>query len=197
MLLAVLGAILLFMGLPITIVIVIVSSIKEKRVSRTWFSIPIVFGISLFLIIAGATISDTDNETGGTDEKIVVEKEEIKKENLLEFEKNGVSVKYLEHKISGNDLYVYFEMTNESNENITFDYSYSVKAFQDGIELEQNYIYDCDEEENGSKEIQPGATITVAEVFKLNNMESNVEVDIEYWISFSGEKLLEFVIELK
>ena len=117
------------------------------------------------------------------------------------FEYLDCNIKFLEGKVKENNrgdkcLYVYFEFTNNSDENQSFDYLVDCQAFQNGIEVETNYIYDCDEERNGSKEIQPGASITVAEVFEIGDNTQNVILEIRPFSIWSDRLLFEKEIQI-
>lgn len=124
-----------------------------------------------------------------------------KKEKANTFTYADVKIKYLKSEIGYNSidekcLYVYFEMTNNSDENYAFSYLVSCKAFQNGIELDINYVYDCEEEKNGSKEIQPGATITVAEVFEIGDNTEDVTVEARPFNIWSDRLLFEKEIQI-
>lgn len=126
-------------------------------------------------------------------------KEQEEKANTFKYA--DVKMKYLKSEINYNSLdekclYVYFEMTNNSDENQAFDYLVSCKAFQNGIEIDENYIYDCEEEENGSKEIQPGATITVAEVFEIGDSTESVTLEVRPFNIWSDKLLFEKEIQI-
>lgn len=129
-------------------------------------------------------------------------KEQAKKEEKANiFTYADVKIKYLKSEIGYNSidekcLYVYFEMTNNSDENYAFSYLVSCQAFQNGIELDSNYVYDCEEEENGAKEIQPGATIAVAEVFKIGDNTEDVTVEVRPFNIWSDRLLFEKKIQI-
>jgi hypothetical protein len=94
-------------------------------------------------------------------------------------------------------LFVYFEFTNNSDKAETFDYKFDVVAFQNGIEADVNYYYDCEEEENTEKEIQPGTTILVAKVFELKNTVDPITIEIRPFVSIDNKKIIDFEIILE
>lgn len=111
-------------------------------------------------------------------------------------------LKYSNSEVKINDygeesLYVYFEFTNNSDESKAFYYNFDVVAFQNGVEAVENYFYDCEEERNTEKEIQPGTTIVVAEVFELKNVVDPVTIEIRPFISVDNEKIIDFEINLQ
>ncbi len=118
-----------------------------------------------------------------------------------EFDYDDMHVKYLSHEITENMsgdmcIAIYYEFTNNSNENKMFDTEFSDKAFQDGVELDFSIFHVNDASKNSSREIQPGVTVTVASGFVLNN-DGNVTLQVEPWISFSGERLMEIELSVK
>lgn len=87
---------------------------------------------------------------------------------------------------------VAFEFTNNSEDTVAFDGATLARAYQDGVELEQNFGVDEDEDKevaNTSKNVRPGATVTCALCWEIENTDSAIEVEIEEWLSDSGESL--------
>lgn len=124
-----------------------------------------------------------------------------RKKDVNVFEYADIAMEYLKSEIDYDSsdekcLYVYFEMTNNSDENQAFSYLVTCKAFQNGIELDGNYVYDCDEEKNGSKEIQPGASVIVAEVFELDDDTENVTLEVRPFNVWSDRLLFEKEIRI-
>lgn len=121
--------------------------------------------------------------------------------NGLEFSYDDTHVKYLKHEVVENMtgdkcLAVYYEFTNNSEENQTFIYLFNDKAFQNGVELDGSLFHVNDDSKNSSREIQPGTTVVVVSGFVLGDESSDVTLQIEPWISFSNEKLLELDLSL-
>lgn len=170
---------------------------SQRDVKQTIFK---VIGIYLLICFVGMILVRQNDE--GEKEKDVLqdsvsqEETEQVSEEVSTFEYADITMKYLKSEIVYNAidekcLFVYFEMTNDSDENQAFSYLVTCKAFQNGIELDTNYIYDSDEERNGSKEIQPGATITVAEVFELGDSTDNVTLEVRPFNIWSDRLLFE------
>ena len=138
-----------------------------------------------------------DAETDSNSITIEFNKEEkvTKEENGFAY--NEILIKYKKYEVTDGFLYVYFDMTNNTEENVQFNYSFDVIGWQDGIELETNYFFDCEEEQNAQKEIKPGVTLTVAEVFKLRNESSDATIEFRPWASYKETTLFEFNIEIK
>lgn len=178
------------------------------QLNKKLIFIPILFIIIILLILSSnATSSETDkdasmNEIKSTEAKTVnepdseqVEEPEIvaeKEEFTDEFTYRDMTVKYLKHEIVVDDidqtvLVVYYDFTNNSDENKTFDYSFDDTCFQNGVEVERSLWHVNDESHNSGKEIQPDTTITVASSFVLGESRDAIELEITPWI---GDKML-------
>lgn len=166
---------------------------KTKRHETAWGAL-VICGIMAVLAFNLGKYIDKD-ETKTT--KVNQSTEATTKDDTIDFEYADLYVKFLESEIKDGQLYVYFEMTNNSDENDSFGYTFNTKAFQNGVELETDYVYSSDEERNADKEIQPGATIKLAEVFELSDNTSKVTIEVEPLITFTGNELIKFDIELK
>lgn len=139
--------------------------------------------------------SDEDAEI--TQEKIIAK--EKKKSSNKSFTYNDLYVKFVEAKIeddySGEEcLVLYFDYTNNSDENESFLYSFTVRAFQNGVELDNSYFHVNDETKNKEREIQPGTSVRVATNFAIGEDRSPVDVEVTPWISFNDEVLANFTI---
>lgn len=160
-----------------------------------------IIGVYIIVCVVGAILVNTSsNEKDDDSSNLTVSSENNSSGNDC-FEYADTSIRYLKSEIAHNSinekcLFVYFEMTNNSDENQAFDYLVSCKAFQNGIELDENYIYDCEEEKSGSKEIQPGATITVAEVFELGDGTGSVTIEVRPFNIWSDRLLFEKEIQI-
>lgn len=196
------GLFLLFITLPLSIITTIVSAIKKRKILVPVICIPVSFIVGILFLIVGAVISpesdesttnneiesvETDNES---DPEIAEEPETVEEKEELtdEFTYRDMSVKYLKHEIVVDDidqtvLVVYYEFTNNSDENKTFDYSFDDTCFQNGVEVETSWWHVNDESKNSGKEIKSGTTITVASSFVLGDSMDDVELEITPWIS--------------
>lgn len=140
---------------------------------------------------------EVTNEASAEGDKIKTEKK--KETNSRECEYGDTTLKYLESKVTKDDLdndvlVLYFEFTNNSNENKSYMYTYTTKVFQNGVELENNYIHVGDETRNASLEVQPGTTVKVADSYEFKGNHSTITVEVEPWVSLTDEKLIKFDI---
>lgn len=175
---------------------------KHKWVNVVGVIIIILGGIALYdERIKQKDESKNINATEFNYDEEIKQKNENKNINVTEFSYDDMHVKYIKHEVvenmSGDKcLVIYYEFTNNSNENKAFIYSFSDKAFQDGIELDFSIFHVNEESKNSDREIQPGVTITVASGFVIKS-NSIVTLQIEPFISFSDEKLMEMQLSIE
>lgn len=89
-------------------------------------------------------------------------------------------------------IVVTYDFTNNSDENHTFLISISDKAFQNGIKMKRALLVDLIDKEKfrgASTEIQPGATITIREAYKLRDTTSPVTIEIKEAMTFGKPKI--------
>ncbi len=146
--------------------------------------------------------SETESESESVNESEMRLDSESEIEQSNQFEYDGMTVKYLKHEVSTNSvdekvLIVYYEFTNNSDENKSFDYAFSDKCFQNGVEVEHSYWHANEESKNSEKEIKPGTTLVVASSFVLGDCMDDVELEIEPWITFSENILLSMDLKLE
>lgn len=113
-------------------------------------------------------------------------------DGIIDFNADGCNLKYLRHEMAKNSiddecLVVYFQFTNNSTENKSCLYTFDDKTFQNGVELDISYFLLDDVESNKDKEIKPGTTVEVYYLYELRD-ESDVELEVSEWMSFSDEK---------
>lgn len=113
-------------------------------------------------------------------------------DDIVDVDISDCHIKYIKHEIvenmSGDKcVAVYYEFTNNSDEEKTFWTTISDKAFQDGVELESSIFHVNDDSKNSNVEIKSGVTITVCSGFVLRNENSDIELEIEKWITLKDE----------
>lgn len=136
--------------------------------------------------------TESEKNNVKNDNKVVEQapnQEEKKEEqNLIDADVNDCHVKYISASIEDNYvdescLVIYYEFTNNSNENKCFDYTIWAKAFQDGVELKESNFHVNDSTKDSSVEIQPGTTVTVASAYILRNDTSEISLEVSTWLS--------------
>lgn len=194
-----LGAIFGFFALVLGI-----CSICLREEKEAWALIFMFLGIAIMIIslIRFYDIISPDKKDGlptstKSSENIVVEIEEStegEEDNIIW--EDGTSLEYLYYEIDGEYIVLYFDFSNVYSDKATFGYTYSVTAYQNGIELDTGIFYVNEIEKNGSREIKKGVTLRVCEAFKLSDYTSDVEIEIAPWISWDDEPFGEFTIKL-
>ena len=168
---------------------------KTKKHILSWVSI-VIFAIFFFLLIIYWGVmkgTSTMPQTNSTKEPAPITQTVKIDDGIINIESNGCTLKYLRHEMVENAfgdecLAVFYEFTNNSEETTSCIYTFSDKAFQNGIELETSYVYIEDVEDNGSKEIRPGISVEVYTLFEPQD-NSVVELEVSEWISLSDTPL--------
>lgn len=184
-----------------------------------------LFAIGIALTPSGSEESESDNQVAETEEvesennieeiqevekqksesieekEIVKRKEEASEENNKSFEYADMKVELVEYSIEENTvgekcLVLYFDFTNNRDESQAFGYTFTVKTFQNGVELEPTYFHVNDETKNSTKEIKPGVTLRVAEQYGIEDVSGNIEVEIEPFNIWSDKVLLDYEFSL-
>jgi hypothetical protein len=86
-------------------------------------------------------------------------------------------------------IIVTYDFTNNSANAQSATVALYCKAFQDGVQLDSAYISGGDD--NESKDIKSGVTLSCQCSFALDNMTSPVELEISELISFSDDIVTE------
>lgn len=76
-----------------------------------------------------------------------------------EFTYKNKTVKYLKHEVTENDfgekvLIVYYDFTNNSDDNAVFDYSFDDTCFQNGVEIKHSIWHANDESKTAEKKFK-------------------------------------------
>ena len=217
------GTILLFFACIIVFFVglikLVVDAIRKKGLKNA--GLMILISLVMFIVDIVLIISSVETETG-KEETITTESEqqevevatkpekesEVKEteseteEPTTEFTYGKMTVKYLRHEITENEmgenvLIVYYEFTNNSNDNQAFIYSFSDTCFKNGVQLDDSLFHANEQTRNADREIQPGATIEVASAFDLGDSRDTVTLEVEPWVSFTSNKLLTLELELE
>jgi len=79
-----------------------------------------------------------------------------------------------------------YEWTNNSDDEASFSFSFDDKVYQNGIECEFAIIIDNDayDGSNSIKDIKPGSTLEVQEVYSLNDATTPIDIEVTELITF-------------
>ncbi|EAD5844881.1 DUF5067 domain-containing protein, partial [Listeria monocytogenes] len=130
---------------------------------------------------------------GGTEDKASTEKTETakaetkKKSNpneLGDYKVEILSSEVVKDFEGNNAIAIKTKFTNNSKENISFMVAIDQQAFQNGTQLETTVSADASM--GGSeKDVQPGRTLEVTELYKLQDTQNTVDIEATELISFS------------
>lgn len=204
------GIACILFGVPITGLILLFKILKKQATNEDKKRPVIAMAIGIGLVILGVIITPPDEENNAeknnsttqvieqeTEEPTTEEVEEIK----TSFEYAEMNVEFLEYKIEEDAagtqcLVLYFDFTNNDKDNHAFGYTFDVKAFQNGVQLEPTYFHVNDETHNAEKEIKTGVTLKVAEQFELENVSGDIEIEIEPFNIWSDKILFSYEFNL-
>lgn len=157
----------------------------------------IAFLISLFVVAAGVSLlaDESSKETSkieSVDKKDSKDEKEESESKSTVYKDDDYTYEVKEFEIKNvNDvscILIYSNFTNNSSDSVSADDNMILKAFQDGVELEQVYHSEYSEQtKNYSKKIKPGKSIEVCEIFQLSNKKSDVELEISNAFLIGGD----------
>lgn len=128
-----------------------------------------------------------------TDETPIVDNAPGEDDGIISFQTDDFTIAYSHHEkgkdYKGNPcLYYYYTFTNKSSDNESAAFSANIKVFQNGVECTTALSLESRPEvENYLKEVQPGTSIEVCQVYELTD-NSDVTIEAKELISFSDEK---------
>ena len=129
------------------------------------------------------------------EEKIPIEEEKL----ICEYSNTTyeyLGVERMRNMADDDCIGLFFNFTNNDNENRAAAYVYQVQVFQDGVELDFSIFHVNDESKDSENEIQKGVTLKVCDGFVLRSGTSTAHVIVKPWISFNDKPLMEFDIEI-
>lgn len=217
------GVACLFLGVPVTVAILLFKIIKKKATKKDKQKPLCLMATGIVLIIIGLILTPEIDEIGVVENNATTEVSEqgaedetsegiteiedvttevpAKEEDGTSFEYANMDVKFVKYEIEEDAagtqcLVLYFDFTNNDDESHAFDYTFTVKAFQDGIELKSTYFHVNDETHNAEKEIKQGVTLKVAEQFEIKDVSGKIEIEVEPFNIWSDRTLFEYSFNL-
>lgn len=139
------------------------------------------------------TDADKKSEEQKEDVKEADVKEEEADDGVINFDGTNFNVTYVRHETSTDYqgspcLLVYYNFTNNREESASSASTAYVKAFQNGVQCDTTTMLNGNESiKNYLKEVQPGTTIEICEVFGLADT-SDVTLEASDLISFDNKK---------
>lgn len=184
--------------IPIGFILAIVDLIKSKG-NRSQRHLGSYFAI-IFSILMLIVVIDRNGNDNNADSINVTKQATTTEQNTDTVTYDNTTLKYLKHEVitdnNGREVVVvYFDFSNNSEDNTAFAYNYDVTCFQNGKELDYPLIsFDIDEYNNIARELQTGANITVARIYIL---EDKSNVDLEVTPLGGNKKLMKLTLELQ
>lgn len=149
----------------------------------------------LVLSSCGNSGSDAPKENTQQQSEDVSKDEQEKATDSGTLGEYGVTIKgarIVKNTYEGYDmLAVSFDFTNNSENPVSFDTPIIVTAFQDGVQIEQDFDMNNEEIDltGDTKQIQKGTTLEVNIAFKLSNSTSPVDIECREFLGDSDTKL--------
>lgn len=143
--------------------------------------------IALFAGVGGEdepTPNNVDSESG------VVETTTANTKKLGDYEVEIKNVRLTTNYEGKPAIVVTYGFTNNSSESIAFSFAFEDEVYQDGVGLEKAYVLndnDSYDEANQNKEIKTGVTIDVDVAYLLNDMETDIDVEVKELFSFTDD----------
>lgn len=207
------GIVCIVFGVPITGLILLYKLLKKQATNKDKKRPVIAMAIGIVLLVVGLVLTPSnENNADSTTEKNESTTETVNSEKEDEttdgedekrdsFNYADMNVEFLEYKIEEDAagtqcLVLYFDFTNNDKDSHAFGYTFDVKAFQDGVQLEPTYFHVNDETHNAEKEIKTGVTLKVAEQFELENVSGDIEIEIEPFNIWSDKTLFTYEFNL-
>lgn len=154
---------------------------------------PVSIDSVLFVAVFGAFAlgSGSDNENSGQVDVAIESAKKNESDNALgDYEVEIKSCRISRDYEGKNVVIVKYGFTNNSDNAASFSFSIDDAVYQNNIGLTESYFlsnsadYDSD---NQLKEIKPGATIDVEVAYELDDLTSNITVEVKELISFSDK----------
>lgn len=209
------GGFLGIIGIGLGIAGICTSNKKGMAIWGLVLSVISLFITIICLIFGFAILDELENDNSNTDSSNISSSNEIvnnQKDRNTDLEPGNTidentftyghsNIKYINHEIIQNNnedvLVVYYEFTNNEDEPKAFGTFVTGKAFQNGIEVDQSWIYVNDECKNAGKEVQKGTTITVANSYPITDTSSNITIEFRPFNIWSDDLLWSIDIELE
>lgn len=156
--------------------------------------------LTLTLVFGLLLVACSGNKTAESKSKAEAPKEEKKEEsNKIELNKpmkvGKYTVTFTEYKILEDYnkkpvLRITYDWKNEGDKSTYPFTSFSVKAFQDGVETDKNYsLVKGVELGTGQKEVKPGGEVKGAHtVIGITSLDKPLKLEVEETFSFKDEK---------
>ncbi|EAG5759753.1 DUF5067 domain-containing protein [Listeria monocytogenes] len=148
-------------------------------------SVLLLMGIVTFaLALTACGVTEDKASTEKTETAKAETKKKANPNELGDYKVEILSSEVVKDFEGNNAIAIKTKFTNNSKENISFMVAIDQQAFQNGTQLETTVSADASM--GGSeKDVQPGGTLEVTELYKLQDTQNKVDVEAKELISFS------------
>lgn len=167
---------------------------KKKKKKKTLIILIVI--IAAIIIIAsltsGGSQENNASNSGNTSDSIAAEKNESATGSIGNYVCTISSAEICKNWEGKNAVKITYSFTNNSSDAQSFDLALTDEVYQDGIGLESSFI-SYDDDWGIDVKIKPATTKEVSKVYVLRDTETQLEIEISEWISFSDEKLTYYI----
>ena len=157
----------------------------KKRISLI-LAVLIVALFGMFAVASSSDSTDTPAQTEAKGEAAV----QVTEGNVGKYTVDIKSARLTETYDGKPVVVITYGFTNNSDDAQAFYLAFEDSVFQNGVGLEKAYVLtDSDPYDDGnqSKEIKKGASLDVEVAYKLNDSETDVDVEIKELFSFNDD----------
>lgn len=163
---------------------------KKKKKKRLIIIAVIVAVLIIVAVIGSAGGSDEKNtNTPSTNSSVEADKTEVSNNTIGDYGCVVKSAKLTKNWEGKDTVLLTYEFTNNSSNPASFDIALIDRVYQDGIGLETTFLSD-DDTDYLDVQIKPGVSKDVRKAYVLRDTSTDLEVEIEEFISLSDDKIV-------
>ena len=176
-----------------------------KKKKKWWIAIIVIVAVFFVFWLIGTFSGDGSTDTPTNPASTAApanntQAAEVNSDNNIGNYKVDLKDSRVTSDPSGNNiLIVTYTFTNNSEEAQAFSYAVTDTAFQNGVELGMvltSYGIDGLSFDEKLKEIKPGVSLDVQCAYELNDDTTDVQIELQPFVSFSDEADVTFTITL-
>ena len=164
---------------------------KKKKKKKRLIIIAVIAAILIFIAVIGSAGSgnETDTNTPATNSSVEADKKEVSNNTIGDYGCVVKSAKLTKNWEGKDTVLLTYEFTNNSSSPASFDVALTDHVYQDGIGLETTILSD-DDTDYLDVQIKPGVSKDVRKAYILRDTSTDLEVEIEEFISLSDDKIV-------
>ena len=164
---------------------------KKKKKKKRLIIIAVIAAILIFIAVIGsAGGSDEKNtNTPSANSSVEADKTDVSNNTIGDYGCVVKSAKLTKNWEGKDTVLLTYEFTNNSSSPASFDVALTDHVYQDGIGLETTFLSD-DDTDYLDVQIKPGVSKDVRKAYILRDTSTDLEVEIEEFISLSDDKIV-------